>query len=67
MKEVANVREYRIATGTLDGVRLAAASTGIGAPGTAIVLEELAKVGARTFIRVGNSGGSLRSSSSATS
>ena len=57
VKEVANVREYRIATGRLDGVRLAAASTGIGAPGTAIVLEELAKVGARTLIRVGNSGG----------
>jgi uridine phosphorylase len=57
VKEICNVREYRIATGTLEGVQLSAASTGIGAPGTAILLEELAKVGARTVIRIGNSGG----------
>jgi uridine phosphorylase len=36
---------------------MAAASTGIGAPSTAILVEELAKVGVRTFVRVGNSGG----------
>ena len=40
-----------------DGRPLNTASTGVGAPGTAILLEELAKLGARTFIRVGNSGG----------
>jgi uridine phosphorylase len=57
VREVCNVREFRIAVGERDGVRLAAASTGVGAPSTAIVLEELAKVGAHTFIRVGNSGG----------
>lgn len=56
-KEACNVREYRVVVGELDGVRLAAASTGIGAPSSAILIEELAKVGARTFIRVGNSGG----------
>ncbi len=57
VREVCNVREYRIRLGELDGVQLAAASTGIGAPSTAILIEELAKVGVTTFIRVGNSGG----------
>lgn len=55
--EVASVREFRFITGSLDGVRLTAASTGVGAPGTAIVVEELAKLGAHTLLRVGNSGG----------
>jgi uridine phosphorylase len=54
---VLNVREYRIVDGELNGVRLSAASTGIGAPSTAIVVEELANIGARCFIRIGNSGG----------
>ncbi|HTO53797.1 MAG TPA: nucleoside phosphorylase [Myxococcota bacterium] len=56
-RDVLNLREYRIAVGERDGVRLAAASTGIGAPSTAILVEELAKIGAKRFIRVGNSGG----------
>jgi uridine phosphorylase len=56
-REVASVREFRVATGTHEGLRLSAASTGVGAPGTAIALEELARVGGRTFVRVGNSGG----------
>ncbi len=51
------VREYRVVAGECDGVPLAAASTGIGAPSTAILLEELIKVGADTFLRIGNSGG----------
>ena len=55
--EVCNVREYRVVTGELEGVRLTAASTGIGAPSTAILVEELAKLGSHTYIRVGNSGG----------
>jgi len=54
---VCDLREYRILTGTSEGVALSVASTGIGAPSTAIVLEELAKLGAHSFIRVGNSGG----------
>lgn len=56
-REILNLREYRIAVGERDGVRMAAASTGIGAPSTAILVEELAKIGAKRFIRVGNSGG----------
>lgn len=56
-REVCRVREYCVWTGEREGVPLTAASTGIGAPGTAILLEELAKLGAHTFLRVGNSGG----------
>ena len=54
VRQVCAVREFRIAVGERDGVQLAAASTGIGGPGTAILLEELAKIGARNFIRIGN-------------
>jgi len=57
VRERAAVREFRVVTGEHDGLPLAAASTGVGAPGTAILIEELAKVGARTLLRVGNSGG----------
>ncbi len=56
-REVCNVREFRIVVGVCEGVELAAAAGGVGAPGTAILIEELAKLGARTFLRVGNSGG----------
>ena len=52
-----DVREYRILTGEYQGVSMTAASTGIGAPSTAILIEELAKLGVRRLIRVGNSGG----------
>jgi len=55
--QVCDVREYRITTGVCDGLPVSAASTGIGAPSTAVLLEELAKLGCHTFIRVGNSGG----------
>ena len=57
VREVCRVREYRIATGELDGLPVTVASTGIGAPSTAVVFEELAKLGSHTFIRIGNSGG----------
>lgn len=56
-REVCAVREYRIWTGTKDGIPLTAASHGIGAPGAAVLIEELVKLGARTLIRIGNSGG----------
>lgn len=56
VKEVCRVREYVVHTGEKDGVRLTAASTGIGAPSTAVMVEELAKIGVKTFIRIGNSG-----------
>jgi len=50
------VREYTIVTGKKEGIPLTAASHGIGAPGTAVLVEELIKLGAGTFIRIGNSG-----------
>ncbi len=55
--QVAQNREYNVYTGTLDGVKVTASSTGIGGPSTAIAVEELIKCGADTFIRVGTSGG----------
>jgi uridine phosphorylase len=54
--EVAHNREYVTYTGTYRGVPISCTSTGIGAPSTAIALEELARVGATTFIRVGTCG-----------
>ena len=56
-REVCQTREYRVVTGEFGGVPLTAASTGIGAPGTAVIVEELMKLGGHTFLRVGNSGG----------
>lgn len=56
-EKVSENREYLIYTGMKDGVRLSVCSTGIGGPSTAIAIEELAKIGAHTFIRVGSAGG----------
>jgi len=56
---VATHREYVTYTGEYRGVRISATSTGIGGPSTAIAIEELLRVGANTFIRVGTTG-SLR-------
>ena len=54
---IADSREYVTYTGTLDGVPVSVTSTGIGGPSAAIAIEELSKVGADTFIRVGTCGG----------
>ncbi len=56
-REVCAVREFRVVTGASAGLRVSAASTGVGAPGTALLVEELAKLGVRTLLRIGNSGG----------
>jgi uridine phosphorylase len=53
---VADHREYRTATGTHDGTPVSVTSTGIGSPSAAIAVEELARVGADTLIRVGSCG-----------
>lgn len=50
-------REFVTYTGTLNGVPVSVCSTGIGGPSAAIALEELAALGAHTFIRVGTCGG----------
>ena len=53
-KEVAMHRQFVTHTGKYKGTAISACSTGIGGPGTAIVIEELANVGANTFLRVGS-------------
>jgi len=55
-KEVARHREYRTYTGKVGGVPISSTSTGVGSPSLAIGVEELAAIGADTFIRVGSSG-----------
>lgn len=56
-EKVAQNREYTTYTGYLLGEKVSVMSTGIGCPSTAIGVEELAAIGADTFIRVGTSGG----------
>src|SRR6056297_580965 len=55
-EEVAHHREYRTVTGDYEGTPISVTSTGIGSPSAAIAVEELARVGADTFIRVGSCG-----------
>ena len=55
-QEIAFHREFRSATGTFRGVKLSCLSTGIGSPSTAIAVEEAARIGAHTFIRLGSTG-----------
>ena len=50
-------REYNIYTGYLLGQKVSVCSTGIRGPSAAIAMEELAAIGADTFIRVGTCGG----------
>jgi len=44
-------------TGTYRGVPISVQTTGMGAPATAIVVEELLRLGARRLVRVGTCGG----------
>lgn len=55
-RELSFHREFRVWTGSVSGKPISACSTGIGAPSTAIAIEELARAGARIFIRVGSTG-----------
>ncbi len=54
---IADKREYTTYTGYLNGVKVSVTSTGIGGPSASIALEELVKIGAKKFIRVGTCGG----------
>lgn len=56
-KQVGCNREYNSYLGYLDGEKVLVVSTGIGGPSCAICVEELAKIGVDTFIRVGTCGG----------
>lgn len=55
-REMAFSREYRSFTGTLDGAKVTAISSGVGGPSAAIGIEELGELGAHTFLRVGTCG-----------
>ena len=55
-RHVATSREFTTYTGTLDGLALTITSTGIGGPSTAIAIEELVQLGARTIVRIGTCG-----------
>jgi len=55
-RKVAEYRGFVTYTGEVDGIEISACSTGIGCPSAAIVVEELMKIGAETFIRVGTTG-----------
>ncbi len=54
---VASNREFTTYTGTLEGEKVSVVSTGIGGPSAAIAMEELIRIGADTFVRVGTCGG----------
>jgi uridine phosphorylase len=54
--EVAHKREHRTMVGTYKGRQVTVTSTGMGCPSTAIAVEELARVGVTSFIRVGSTG-----------
>jgi uridine phosphorylase len=54
--KVGDYRGFMTYTGSVDGIGVSTCSTGIGSPSAAIVVEELARIGAETFIRVGTTG-----------
>jgi len=56
-RKILQNREFWIYGGSLDGTPVSIASTGIGGPSAAILIEEMANLGTHTFIRVGTSGG----------
>ncbi len=55
-KELGFNREYRVFLGKIEGILVVISSMGIGAPSTAIGLEEFGRCGIDTIIRVGTSG-----------
>lgn len=56
-EKVRVVREYTVYRSEIAGTAVTIASTGVGGPSTAVLIEELANIGSRTFLRVGTSGG----------
>lgn len=57
-REVSRHREYVLFTGETEaGTPISVCSTGIGGPSASIAVEELVRIGATHFIRVGSSGG----------
>ncbi len=56
-KFIAENREYIVYTGEYKGTPVTVCSSGIGGPAASIAIEELIKLGAKVFIRVGSAGG----------
>jgi uridine phosphorylase len=53
---IAQNRQYNTFTGMYKGIKVSVTSTGIGGAAAAIAIEELIKVGAKNFIRIGTGG-----------
>ncbi len=55
-EELAHHREYRTVAGSYEDEPIAVTSTGIGSSSATIAVEELARIGVESFIRVGSCG-----------
>ena len=55
-RHLASNREFTSHLGYLDGQPVVVCSTGIGGPSVSVAVEELAQLGARTFLRIGTTG-----------
>ena len=55
-RQLSSHREYTTYLGKLKNRNFLVCSTGIGGPGTAIALEELAAIGLKYFVRIGTAG-----------
>lgn len=55
-ERVASKREFTTCRASVGGAAVLVTSTGIGGPSTSIAVEELARLGVRTFVRVGTTG-----------
>ena len=55
-RKIAEYRGFMTYTGSKNGVEISVCSTGIGCPSAAIAVEELSRIGAKTFVRVGTTG-----------
>jgi uridine phosphorylase len=53
-RKVSERRGYSVYSGFCGGAPVSVATSGVGAPSLAIVVEELGQCGARTFVRVGS-------------
>jgi uridine phosphorylase len=58
-RHVSSNREFSVVSGTYRGVPVSVVSGGIGAPSTAIAIQELAQLGVRAVVRVGTNMGVL--------
>ncbi len=56
-KKLAHHYEFLVHSGTINGQGITACSTGIGGRSTSIAIDEMAALGANTFIRIGVTGG----------